>query len=256
MFSAHLQSRARNRRRIMYVGFVLALCCALAAVGSGVGYRLGVWHFMTGFQILKWSFVLAVVTLLVLLVCIFFIQTKTRMDVTVALLGILICLAMIYIPYSWKRMLDAHPYIHDITTDIEDPPTFVIVGQIRTPDHHSIEYEGREVTEEQVKAYPDLETLVLEKNLEEVFGIAERVLTEMGLAIVSADINERRIEATATTFLFGFKDDMVIRFKSFNEDSIAIDVRSQSRVGKSDLGQNAKRIRQFMNALKLEHTKH
>ena len=107
-----------------------------------------------------------------------------------------------------------------------------------------------------MKAYPDLETLVLEKNLEEVFGIAERVLTEMGLAIVSADINEGRIEATATTFLFGFKDDMVIRFKSFNEDSIAIDVRSQSRVGKSDLGQNAKRIRQFMNALKLEHTKH
>ena len=49
---------------------------------------------------------------------------------------------------------------------------------------------------------------------------------------------------------------MVIRFKSFNEDSIAIDVRSQSRVGKSDLGQNAKRIRQFMNALKLEHTEH
>jgi len=159
-------------------------------------------------------------------------------------------------PLLLEKDVDAHPYIHDITTDIEDPPTFVIVGQIRTPDHHSIEYEGREVTEEQVKAYPDLETLVLEKNLEEVFGIAERVLTEMGLAIVSADINEGRIEATATTFLFGFKDDMVIRFKSFNEDSIAIDVRSQSRVGKSDLGQNAKRIRQFMNALKLEHTKH
>jgi hypothetical protein len=41
MFSAHLQSRARNRRRIMYVGFVLALCCALAAVGSwrGVSFR-------------------------------------------------------------------------------------------------------------------------------------------------------------------------------------------------------------------------
>ena len=55
MFSNHLQSKQRNRRRIMYIGFVLAIFCAFAAVGSGVGYRLGLWHFSIGFQILKWS---------------------------------------------------------------------------------------------------------------------------------------------------------------------------------------------------------
>jgi uncharacterized protein (DUF1499 family) len=71
----------------------------------------------------------------------------------------------------------------------------------------------------------------------------------MNLDIVSVDIESGRIEAVATSFLFGFKDDMVIRMTETDTAQVAVDVRSQSRVGKSDLGQNAKRIRRFMEGL-------
>ena len=249
MFSNHLQRKAINRRRIMYIGFILALLCAVAAVGSGLGYRLGLWHFRTGFEILKWSFFVSGATLLMLLACMFFVQTKTRADSMIGITGIIICLVLVYVPYSWKKTLDAYPYIHDISTDTLNPPDFVIVDQLRAADDHSIEYDGLEVAELQVKAYPDIKTLVIDGDIEKHLQSAENVLNDMNLDIVSVDIESGRIEAVATSFLFGFKDDMVIRMTETDTAQVAVDVRSQSRVGKSDLGQNAKRIRRFMEGL-------
>jgi uncharacterized protein (DUF1499 family) len=233
----------------MYIGFILALLCAVAAVGSGLGYRLGLWHFRTGFEILKWSFFVSGATLLILLACMFFVQTKTRADSMIGITGIIICLVLVYVPYSWKKTLDAYPYIHDISTDTLNPPDFVIVDQLRAADDHSIEYDGLEVAELQVKAYPDIKTLVIDGDIEKHLQSAENVLNDMNLDIVSVDIESGRIEAVATSFLFGFKDDMVIRMTETDGAQVAVDVRSKSRVGKSDLGQNAKRIRRFMEGL-------
>jgi uncharacterized protein (DUF1499 family) len=56
------------------------------------------------------------------------------------------------------------------------------------------------------------------------------------------------IEATATTFWFGFKDDVVLRIRPTANGSI-VDVRSVSRVGQSDLGANAKRIRAILRGI-------
>jgi uncharacterized protein (DUF1499 family) len=233
----------------MYIGFILALLCAVAAVGSGLGYRLGLWHFRTGFEILKWSFFVSGATLLILLACMFFVQTKTRADSMIGITGIIICLVLVYVPYSWKKTLDAYPYIHDISTDTLNPPDFVIVDQLRAADDHSIEYDGLEVAELQAKAYPDIKTLVIDGDIEKHLQSAENVLNDMNLDIVSVDIESGRIEAVATSFLFGFKDDMVIRMTETDGAQVAVDVRSKSRVGKSDLGQNAKRIRRFMEGL-------
>src|SRR5437667_189642 len=58
-----------------------------------------------------------------------------------------------------------------------------------------------------------------------------------------------RIEATATTAWFGFKDDVVIRVTPRGADSAVVDMRSKSRVGKSDVGANAARIRDYFAAL-------
>jgi uncharacterized protein (DUF1499 family) len=70
----------------------------------------------------------------------------------------------------------------------------------------------------------------------------------MGWRIVAAVPEEGRIEATATTPLLRFKDDVVIRVTSRGNGS-RIDMRSKSRLGKSDLGANAKRIRAYFRAL-------
>ena len=64
---------------------------------------------------------------------------------------------------------------------------------------------------------------------------------EMGWEILAAEKGEGRIEATDTTFWFGFKDDVVIRIQPAETGS-RIDVRSASRVGVGDLGVNATRI--------------
>jgi uncharacterized protein (DUF1499 family) len=71
----------------------------------------------------------------------------------------------------------------------------------------------------------------------------------MGWDIVSVSPAELRIEATATTLLFGFKDDVVIRVTA-QDNASRVDIRSLSRVGVSDLGTNARRVRSFLSELK------
>ena len=71
----------------------------------------------------------------------------------------------------------------------------------------------------------------------------------MGLELVEADAAQGRIEATATSLLFGFKDDVVVRIAG-DAGVTKVDVRSKSRVGRNDFGMNAKRIRAFLAKLK------
>lgn len=73
----------------------------------------------------------------------------------------------------------------------------------------------------------------------------------MGWELVDSSETEGRIEATATTTWFGFKDDVVIRIRA-TADGSELDIRSKSRVGRSDVGKNAERIREFMSLLKPE----
>ncbi|HEU4950008.1 MAG TPA: DUF1499 domain-containing protein, partial [Candidatus Deferrimicrobiaceae bacterium] len=69
---------------------------------------------------------------------------------------------------------------------------------------------------------------------------------QMGWQIVEGNPLEGRIEATATTRWFGFKDDVVIRIVPTSNNGCRLDIRSVSRVGKSDIGTNARRIRTFL----------
>jgi uncharacterized protein (DUF1499 family) len=75
----------------------------------------------------------------------------------------------------------------------------------------------------------------------------------MGWVIVDVSRADLRIEATDTTLLFGFKDDIVIRVMPQPGGS-RVDVRSLSRVGGSDFGVNAKRVRTFLKKLEATPT--
>ena len=66
----------------------------------------------------------------------------------------------------------------------------------------------------------------------------------LGWEIIAQDEQAGTLEAVDTTTIMGFKDDIVIRISREGDSSI-IDLRSVSRVGVSDLGANAKRIRAF-----------
>lgn len=138
--------------------------------------------------------------------------------------------------------------IHDISTDTIDPPEFIAVAALRGPGDNPVEYTGPESAAIQATAYPDIETIVLLDPRSFVFETALQVAEDMGWEIVASDPAEGRIEATATTPFVGFKDDVVIRVR-VNSAETLVDVRSKSRIGRGDMGVNAKRIRKFRDRL-------
>jgi uncharacterized protein (DUF1499 family) len=141
------------------------------------------------------------------------------------------------------------PGIHDITTDTTDPPAFVEVVPLRADAQNSLEYGGETVAVAQREAYPDLDTLVVGVPAAQLVEQARDVAIAMGWEVVSADPATGRLEASDTTFWFGFTDDIVVRARP-SAGGAEVDVRSVSRVGVSDLGANAARIRAFLERLR------
>ncbi|TDG16010.1 DUF1499 domain-containing protein [Seongchinamella unica] len=139
-----------------------------------------------------------------------------------------------------------YPPIHDITTDLQDPPQFVTAGKVRGEASNSLALQP-EVLEAQAVAYPDLRTLVTSESIETAFERALDTAEELGWEVYHQDLNAGVIEAVDTTAIMGFKDDVVIRVNT-NAEGTLLDLRSVSRVGISDLGANAARIRDFLQA--------
>lgn len=142
------------------------------------------------------------------------------------------------------------PRIHDITTDLANPPQFDMVVGLREGAPNALDRATPpDLAEQQMKAYPDLATLDVAQQPGKVFEIARVTAKEMGWTIDSSEPEKGLIEATVTTKLIGFKDDVAIRVTEKGEGA-AVDLRSVSRVGVSDLGANANRIRAYLIALK------
>ncbi len=236
--------------RIAAVGLVVAVLCGLAAVFSGIGYRLDLWHFRTGFTILQGAFYGALAAALISLAGLIVGRAAKPGVLFIGLLGVLIGLVTAYLPWSYKHLVNSLPYIHDITTDVQSPPEFVAAAKLRKEGDHPVAYDGPEVAAKQQEAYPDLVPFVTKTPKAQVFEAARAALSAMGLEITDANPGEGRIEAVATTLLYGFKDDVVVRIQDTPEGT-RVDVRSKSRVGRSDLGVNAKRIRAFLQKLKV-----
>ena len=100
----------------------------------------------------------------------------------------------------------------------------------------------------QRRAYPDVQPLELAAPPAAVYDRALAAARDMGWELVKADPAAGRIEATATTVWFGFKDDVVVRVRASDAGS-RLDVRSKSRVGLSDVGANARRVRAFLKLM-------
>jgi len=164
-----------------------------------------------------------------------------------AVISLIISALLFIIPFGMQQFAGNFPPIHDITTDTDNPPEFVEVVPLREDAPNPPEYEGEEVAEQQHQYYPDLESLTINRSAEDAFSIALEAAQNMrNWEIVGYQQDEGRIEATATTFWYGFKDDVVIRLEEEN-DIVVLDVRSKSRVGMGDLGVNARRIQRYLD---------
>ena len=138
----------------------------------------------------------------------------------------------------------AGPMLNDITTDTINPPTFEAVIPLRPASANAIEHGGASVIARQQERYPDIQPLQSDLTAAEAFERALETARGMGWDIVASNGTSGRIEAIATTRLLRFKDDVVVRISRTPEGS-RIDIRSKSRTGRSDLGKNAARIREF-----------
>jgi uncharacterized protein (DUF1499 family) len=229
--------------RLRWVPALLGLLAAVSVLAAGPGTRFGLWTFRTGFSVLRWGAYagLAAAAIAVLLLV---VRPKPG-GVIPLVLGLALGLGAAFVPWRWMQQARRVPPIHDITTDLDRPPKFVAVLPLRAGAPNPATYGGFEVAEAQRRSYPDIRPLLLSVPAATAYNQALASARDMGWELVASDSTAGRIEATATTPWFGFKDDVVVRVRPEGSGS-RIDVRSVSRVGKSDLGANAKRIRAYL----------
>jgi uncharacterized protein (DUF1499 family) len=221
-------------------GLVASLLAAVLLLAGPLGSRLGLWPFVVGFLLLGLSLLLGLVGASLGLVG--GIRTGQWLQAVVA---IVVGLGVVSVPSLVVLSARGAPPIHDITTDPDDPPSFVAVLPLRAGAANPPEYAGSAVADQQRRAYPDLGPVDLRMSQPEAFRRVLDAVRALGWDLVASDEATGRIEAVDTTFWFGFKDDVVIRLRG-GGDMTRIDVRSKSRVGVGDVGTNARRIRELL----------
>ncbi|MEO5659410.1 MAG: DUF1499 domain-containing protein [Polaromonas sp.] len=234
-----------------WVVVALAIACALAELLAGPGYRLGLLDLGAAIQTIRWAASGAAVVFFVALFSIVLARRRRIKRAVVIFLAAAIVSFLTSAPPTllWFRV-QSLPHIHDISTDVENPPRYAAVLPLRKGASNATEYTATGAAQQRL-GYPDIAPVVLEMSAPRAFERAERVARSMRWDIVAVEPGELRIEATATTFLFGFKDDIVIRVQPMGSGS-RVDMRSLSRVGGSDFGVNAGRIRAFMHKLRAD----
>lgn len=157
-----------------------------------------------------------------------------------------VAVVMVAMPMQMKQQAQTVPPIHDITTDMDNPPAFVALASAREAAPNAVEYPGAETARQQQAAYPMLQPVTVTVPMARVQAAARDLIAARGWYL--AEASPTTLEATATTRWFGFKDDIVIRLTETG-DGVRIDMRSASRLGQSDLGINAGRINDFLDDL-------
>ena len=229
------------------IAFSVAAIAIVVLGAAGPVYRLGA-SLATAYEIMRWAAYIGLAASLIAAgSTVFSYRGRRWMGTLVSVLALIVGLTAIAIPMSWQRRAQRLPSIHDITTDLENPPTFeaILAKRVdapnrldRTPQLSLLQKEG----------YPDLAPVTLPTAPATAFDRALRVAQSRGWEIVTADKSSGRIEATDTTRWFGFTDDVVVRLTPWGA-ATRVDVRSVSRHGLTDTGTNARRIRRFLAAI-------
>ena len=226
---------------------IVATAAIVAVLLPPAGYRSGALELGTAITVFRWAAYLGIGAMVVAVGSgAMSVRRRSSLGVRVAAASLVLGFVAFWGPYAQDRTAQRLPFIHDITTDIENPPVFDAVLPLRE-GMNSVEYD-REVGEQQAAAYPEIAPLRLDIPQAEAFDLALATARAEGWEIVAEDASSGQIEATDTTFWMGFKDDVVIRIRPEGSGSL-VDMRSVSRVGRSDIGVNAARIAGYLERL-------
>ncbi len=214
-------------------------------------YRSGVVTFGAAFVLIKVGAVIGVLVFLLGLGCFLFTRNSNPSGAKAAIVGAIIAiLPVVPLALQAKKGVSL-PFIHNVSTDIEDAPKFDKIAGLRGEQDNPHEYDPNQIIREQklgelqAAAYPNVKTHSSDLAVTEALEKAEAVAKSMGWEIVNVDPVKGLVEATETTLLWGFKDDIVIRVRQAGGKT-EVDLHSVSRFGGSDLGANAARIQAFI----------
>ncbi|MDE0421129.1 MAG: DUF1499 domain-containing protein [Gammaproteobacteria bacterium] len=223
---------------VFFVGLI-----ALAALPAGaLGHRFGLLELTIGSALVFSGIVLATIVLVLGIATLVFVYTRRRRaDRMPALIGLAASVVVLVVTAPYYAALSL-PMTNDVTTDRVDPPVFEHVAP--ATGANLLDYTEEEARV-QAEGYPDLVSIRASGGAHENFGKAVDIARALGWDVVSENADTGLIEATATTFWFGFKDDVAIRVRGEDTQTV-VDLRSASRVGLHDLGANAERIRAFV----------
>ena len=226
---------------------LVAIAGAMCAATMLLGGRLGLWEPITGFGLYRTFFnplgmIIAGVGLAALVIHLIRKEkSKAMFSGTVMIFGV-VCLVPL-ITSTLNPTPRAAP-IHNISTDTVNPPAFLALDENRPGARNPLAYGGPELAAAQAAAYPDIAPLETDMPAVAAFEHALDIAQKMGWEIVASDSDTLRFEATARTSVFYFADDVVLVVTP-QDDGSRVDMRSVSRVGRSDQGVNAARIRAF-----------
>ena len=225
---------------------LVSLSAFLLVALPGPLYKYGVVDLGTAFTGFKFGVFAGIAALILLVLQILFKRKTVTLGSTI--MALLLSTIAIAIPLSMLNKGKSVPPIHDISTDLVNPPEFVAIAPLRADAPNPVEYAGVEVATQQRAAYPELQTLHYPQSKSELVEATKQVIDHLGWQLVNIDADQGIVEATDRTMWFGFKDDVIVRITD-NGSKRLVDIRSKSRVGGSDLGKNAERIHDFIEEL-------
>ena len=246
--------RLRERRsRLALWAQRLALLAVPVLVIAAVGHRAGLLAATPTYAVMALGFSLAALGVIAAIAAFEGIWRDGRKGIGPALAGLLLGLLILVVPIMGAWKLVTYPRLTDISTDLDDPPAFALALSVRPADAAPLDPPDDEEADLQRQAYPDILPRHYPVGTARVFEDALAIVQKSGWTMLGSQRPEEpdnvgRIEAVATTMLFGFAQDIVIRIVPDGEGAL-VDMRSAARNGAHDLGANAARIRGFFAAL-------
>ena len=224
----------------------MSLIAFLLVVLTGPLYKYDIIELGTVFTGFKYGIFTAVAALVLLALQIIF--KRNTLTLASAAIAVALSAVALGVPLSMLSKGKSVPPIHDISTDLINPPKFVAIAPLRADAPNPTAYAGEATAAQQRQSYPELKTLSYLQSKAELVNAVEQAATNLGWELANTDTSEGVVEATDTTMWFGFKDDVVVRITDIGNKRL-VDIRSKSRVGGSDLGKNAERIYGFIKEL-------
>ncbi len=239
-----------KKSKFATITLLLALLGAVTAAMFVFGAQLGLWEPITGMQYSRQGndpigYAICALSIVCL---IYVLGRKDRSGVAKPIMGLVLGL-MVLSPTIINKINPPQrfPPIHDISTDTVNPPVFTFLDDNRPGARNTLVYGGAEVAAHQESAFPDIAPIITGLAPAEAFDQAIATAQTLGWDIVAQDDDALRFEASDKTPFFAFIDDIVV-VVSEDDAGSRVDLRSVSRVGRGDRGQNAKRVRGFINA--------